>query len=154
MTRPGRTFLGDAPGSPAWRVALFEEDVAEGAGGGQQMPGTRRDFGRGGPTSTESFTSLRGRLLDESTLSEREVAVLVAATVSTHGDSYCALAWGPRLAKMSDEETAAQVLSGARFGKLSPREAALVEWARKVVRSPNDTMTADVDVFGGGACRP
>ena len=72
------------------------------------------------------------------------VALDPSRTVAELNDSYCALAWGPRLAKLSDDETAAQVLSGASAPALSDREAALAAWAREIVRDPNTTTDSDV----------
>src|SRR6201999_757145 len=42
--------------------------------------------------------------------------ILVAATASALGDSYCSLAWGGKLAGASDAGTAAAVLSGSDEG--------------------------------------
>jgi uncharacterized peroxidase-related enzyme len=90
-----------------------------------------------------SFQTLREDLLTGSSLSPREVAVMVAATAATLGDAYCALAWGERLAALSDDETAAAVLEGRR-PQLSERESALADWSRRVVHDPNATSEADV----------
>ena len=73
----------------------------------------------------------------------RTRGVLVTATASTLGDSYCSLAWGERLAAAADASTAAGVLTGDDTG-LTPREQALAAWARKVARAPNSTTEADV----------
>ena len=51
---------------------------------------------------------------------------------------------GARLAELTDEETAAQVLAGQPAPELSDREAALADWARRVVRDPNGTSAGDV----------
>jgi uncharacterized peroxidase-related enzyme len=91
-----------------------------------------------------AFRALRTELMQSSALSDRDWAILVTATVSQLHDSYCALAWGPRLAELSDAETAAQVLAGLPASALSEREAALAEWARKVARDPNATTSEDV----------
>jgi uncharacterized peroxidase-related enzyme len=95
------------------------------------------------PDVLQAFAKLRADLLADSTLSTREVAVLVAATASKLGDSYCSLAWGGKLADASDEATAVDVLGGGNSG-LSAREAALNAWARKLVADPNGTTDADV----------
>jgi hypothetical protein len=60
------------------------------------------------PDLLASFQTLRAELTDSSDLSAREIAVIVAATAATRGDPYCALAWGARLAELSDETTAVQ----------------------------------------------
>lgn len=93
----------------------------------------------------EAFSSARGVLMSGSTLSPRELAVLVCATAANLGDSYCALAWGQRLASQSDETMAASVLKGQPNPALSSREQALSAWTRKVVRNPNDTREVDVE---------
>ena len=61
------------------------------------------------PEILEAFAKLRADLLADSALSAREVAVMVASTASALGDSYCSLAWGEKLADVSDGETAASV---------------------------------------------
>ena len=91
-----------------------------------------------------AFRALRTELMESSALTDRDWAILVTATASQLHDSYCALAWGPRLAELSDAETAAQVLAGLPASALSEREAALAEWARKVARDPNATTSEDV----------
>lgn len=96
------------------------------------------------PDVCETFTGLRKALASGSSLRPREWAVLVCATAATLGDSYCALAWGKRLAEQSDAATAAAVLAASDAAALDAREKALADWARKVVRSPNATGAADV----------
>lgn len=96
------------------------------------------------PEILGAFAKLRADLIADSTLSEREVAVMVASTASALGDSYCSLAWGERLAEASDGATAASVIQGLDAG-LSAREAALAAWSRRLVRNPNATTEADVD---------
>ena len=74
----------------------------------------------------------------------RQRGVLVAACASTLGDSYCSMAWGGKLAKEADTETAVGVLTGSDEG-LSPSEKAIARWARAVAANPNATTQADVD---------
>jgi alkylhydroperoxidase family enzyme len=95
------------------------------------------------PDLRASFAALRSGVMGSSALTDRDWALLVTATASELGDSYCSLAWGVRLAELTDDETAAGVL--AARSKLSERDAALVDWARQVVRDPNATTQADVD---------
>lgn len=76
-------------------------------------------------------------------LGMRERGVLVAATASTLGDSYCALAWGNRLAAAAGPGVAEVVLTGGEDG-LEPRDRALARWARRVAADPNSTTAADV----------
>jgi alkylhydroperoxidase family enzyme len=77
-------------------------------------------------------------------LSFRQRGVLVAACASTLGDSYCSLAWGSKLAGVSDPETAAAVLRGNDEG-LTDDERALAAWARKVSNDPNGTTPEDLE---------
>ena len=60
------------------------------------------------------------------------------------GRPYCSLAWGARLAELSDEATAARLLQGDPSG-LSSREVALARWSRQVVLDSNAPTQADVD---------
>lgn len=76
-------------------------------------------------------------------LTYRQLGILVTATASTLGDSYCSLAWGMKLAGASDPETAASVLSGDDQ-RLTEAESIMANWARHVVRDPNSTTQADV----------
>jgi uncharacterized peroxidase-related enzyme len=94
-----------------------------------------------------AFADLRGILMSTSTLTAREAAVIVCASVSSMEDAYCSLAWGERLAKKTDPATAAGVLRGDDSNSLSARERALADWARKVVKAPNDTRQQDVDLL-------
>jgi uncharacterized peroxidase-related enzyme len=97
------------------------------------------------PGLCDSFAELRGRLMDESTLTELDQTVLVTATVSHLGDSYCSLAWAPELVELTDEGTAVQLLAGRPAPRLTARSAALCAWARKVVDDPNSTTDEDVE---------
>jgi uncharacterized peroxidase-related enzyme len=132
------SFLADPPSSPTVD-AVYEQ--------GRSSDGYVSNYVRvwcWRPDLLEAFAKLRADLLAGSTLSAREVAVMVSATAAARGDSYCALAWGQKLADLSDAETAAAVIrDGAP--ELSAREAALASWARQVVGDPNGTTAADVD---------
>ncbi len=130
-------FLADPPETAAVNAA-YEADVTS---DGYVNNSTRVWCWR--PDLLASFQTLRADLLAESSLSPREVAVIVAATAAARGDAYCALAWGSRLAELSDEATAARVLQG-RDARLSDREAALADWSRQVVHDPNATTKDDV----------
>jgi uncharacterized peroxidase-related enzyme len=131
-------FLTEPPASPAVE-AVYDEDRA---GDGYIMNLTRLWCWR--PDVFKAFIDSRALLIRDSELSARDVAVLVAATVAARADSYCALAWGARLAVQTDEQTAAQVVAGSVVG-LDPRGAALAAWARQVAAAPNSTTTADVE---------
>jgi uncharacterized peroxidase-related enzyme len=131
-------FLGEPPRSEETEAAFAEDREDD----GYVHNYTRLWSWR--PGLYDSFAALRAGLMDSSALTDRDWAVLVAATVSQLNDSYCSLAWGPRLAELSDVETAAQVLAGVPAPGLSDREVALVDWARQVVRDPNATTSDDV----------
>jgi uncharacterized peroxidase-related enzyme len=135
---PPASFLTDPPPGPAV-TAAYDDDVAS---DGYVNNLTRVWCWR--PDILTSFQTLRDDLMATSTLSAREVAAMVAATAAARGDSYCALAWGIRLAGLSDEKTAGQVLRG-QAAALSNREAVLERWSRQVVLDPNATTEADVD---------
>ena len=97
------------------------------------------------PEICEAFSVLRAQLTTQSSLSSRELAVIVCATASGRGDAYCALAWGPRLASEADPATAAAVLRSAASDTMTARDKALSAWARKVARDPNAATQADID---------
>ena len=97
------------------------------------------------PDVRNAFLELRTGMMSSSSLTDRDFAVLVTATVAERDDSYCSLAWGARLAAVSDEETAALVIAGEAAPGLNAREQALAAWARQVVRDPNATTGEDVE---------
>jgi alkylhydroperoxidase family enzyme len=132
------SFLSDPPVSPPVSEVYDENLASDG-----YVPNYVRLW-CWRPEILESFGKLRADLLADSTLSAREVAVMVAATASSLGDSYCSLAWGEKLAGLSDGETAANVIHGVDTG-LSEREAALAAWSRTVVNDPNATTEGGVD---------
>lgn len=90
------------------------------------------------------FAALRSSLMASSSLTDRDWAVLVTAAAAQLGDSYCSLAWGPKLAKLTDPETAAQLIAGERTPALSEREQVLAAWTRRLVVDPNATTADDV----------
>jgi uncharacterized peroxidase-related enzyme len=132
------TFLDEPPASEAVE-RLYEQDVETDGyvGNVSRLWGWQ-------PEVHDQFAAVRALVTKESSLSPREVAVLVTATVSARRDSYCALAWGSRLAELADEDTAAAVIGGDDES-LSERERALAEWARQTVRDPNATTAEDVE---------
>lgn len=95
------------------------------------------------PESVAGLFRLLAQVNSRERLSLRERAILVTSCASAFGDSYCALAWGSKLAKGSGEPTAAAVVAGTDDG-LSARERAMAAWARKVARDPQGTTEADV----------
>jgi uncharacterized peroxidase-related enzyme len=95
------------------------------------------------PETMDHLFNLMSEALTPSGLSFRQRGILVAATASTLGDSYCSLAWGGKLAGASDSGLAAAVLNGSDEGLTEP-ETAMASWARKVAKDPNATTSADI----------
>ena len=131
-------FLGEPPASDA-ADAAFDEDRSS---DGYVNNLTRLWCWR--PDIYNAFSALQGGLTKASALTKRDRAVLVTATAAERHDSYCSLAWGRRLANLSDDATAAQVIAGAPAPALSDREAALAAWARQVVRNPNAAADREI----------
>lgn len=121
--------------------ALFDEDVAEDG----YVMNVSRLWAYNVPLVNNLF-GLMGQAIADQELTFRHRGILVAACASTLGDSYCSLAWGSKLAGVSDSETAAAVIRGSDEG-LGDDERALASWARKVVRDPNQTMIQDIDAL-------
>jgi uncharacterized peroxidase-related enzyme len=119
-------------------MALFDDDLAE---VGFVMNVSRLWAYQ--PATLDALFELMSTVISMHGISFRRRGIIVAACASTFGDSYCSLAWGTKLASVSDEETAAAVLRG-EDGGLTDDERALATWARKVARDPNATTSADV----------
>jgi uncharacterized peroxidase-related enzyme len=132
------SFLADPPMSREVQVVYDDDRASDGYINNLTRAWSWR------PDVLTAFQDVRNDLVAASSLTPREVAVMVAATAAARGDSYCAFAWGIKLAGLSDEVTAAGVLDGDTAG-LSSREAALTDWSRQVVRDPNGTTEADVE---------
>lgn len=96
------------------------------------------------PEVFDGFAALRNQLTGHSSLTKRDLAVLVCATAAQMGDSYCSLAWGRTLAQEASATVAAAVITNAAEEALTNRDRALAAWARKVVADPNATTAADV----------
>lgn len=133
--RPG--FLAAAPLTRAARM-LFAEDEAD---PGYVMNATRLWAYR--PDLLEDLFALMGRAIATHDISARRRSIIVAACAASHGDSYCSLAWGEKLARRAGAEVAGAVLSGRDEG-LTPDERALAGWARKVAGDPNATTAEDL----------
>ena len=132
-------FLGEPPASEA-RDAAFNEDLDA---DGYVNNHTRLWCWR--PDLRLAFMELRTSLMGSSALTDRDWAVLVTATASECNDSYCSLAWGARLAGLTDDETAARLIAGDPAPGLSDRESVLASWAREVVRDPNTTTEGQIE---------
>lgn len=120
---------------------IFDEDIAEDG----YVMNVSRLWAYNAGLVTGLFDLMR-HAISEQALSFRHRGILVAACASTLGDSYCSLAWGSKLASVSDPETAAGVIRGDDDG-LNEQERALASWARKVARDPNGTRQEDVDAL-------
>jgi len=94
-----------------------------------------------------AFSNARQLLASTTQLKARDIAILNASTASTIGDAYCAIAWGTRLAALSDTATAAALLQGNDAPALTERERALQAWATAVVSDPNSTTREDVQAM-------
>jgi uncharacterized peroxidase-related enzyme len=133
------TFLAEPPASEATEAVYAADRESDGyVWNVTRLWGWRPDL-------YESFAALRTGLMESSALTPRDFAVLVAATAAERADSYCSFAWGQKLATLTDDETAAQVLTGAQARGLTEREAALADWARRVVDDPNETSEREIE---------
>jgi uncharacterized peroxidase-related enzyme len=86
---------------------------------------------------------LLGHVTRNAGLSIRDRGILVAATASTRGDSYCALSWGRKLAEHASPGFSRAVIRGDDT-PLDERERALARWARAVAADPNSTDARDL----------
>ncbi len=131
----------DHPPASSAVDALFESDLES---EGYVMNLTRLWGWR--PDVADAFGDARSTLLGDCELTDADVALLVAATAAARSDSYCALAWGRRLATHVGPETAGSVVAGGLDG-LDERGRALTVWARQVVADPNATTPDDVQAL-------
>lgn len=131
-------FLSEAPPSAAGQQ-LYDADTAE---LGHVMNLTTLWAHQPGLKS--GLFDLLGQAVASCGMDIRQRGILVTACASTLGDSYCSLAWGEKLAKVSDAGIAAGVLRGDD-SRLTDRERAMAGWARKVACDPNGTTADDVD---------
>jgi uncharacterized peroxidase-related enzyme len=134
------SFLPEPPVS-AEVQGLYDEDREE---DGYVWNGTRLWAHQ--PGTLKQLFDLMSEAFRPSGLSCRQRGILVTAAASALGDSYCSLAWGGKLAKVSDAAVAAGVLNGSDTG-LTDQEKAMAAWARKVARDPNATTPADIQAL-------
>jgi alkylhydroperoxidase family enzyme len=132
-------YLQPAPVSAAAQK-LFDEDVAE---TGYILNVSRLWAYR--PDLLAALFDL-GRSAAAARFDIRQRAILVSASAAAVGDSYCALAWGTRLAVRAGADTAAGVLAGDDAG-LTAAEQAMAAWARTVARRSSETTPADLDAL-------
>ena len=98
------------------------------------------------PDTVNALFALMSQAFKPSELGFRQRGILVAATASALGDSYCSLAWGGKLSGAANAPTAAGVLNGSDTD-LTGQERAMAAWARQVVKDPNATTPADIQLL-------
>jgi uncharacterized peroxidase-related enzyme len=138
--RTGAGYL-PVPGTTPSIQAMYDED--------QEQMGFVMNVSRlwaQAPEAKEGMFGLLTRAVELGGLSFRQRGILVTASASTLGDSYCSLAWGLKLARKATDEVAGSVLRGDDVA-LDPQERALAQWARRVVRDPNATGLDDVEAL-------
>jgi len=96
------------------------------------------------PAAHDTLFALLADMVRIGGLTFRQRGILVSAAAATAGDSYCALAWGNRLAGEAGPAVAGAVLTGDD-GSLDPADAALAGWARTVARDANATTPSDLE---------
>jgi uncharacterized peroxidase-related enzyme len=133
-------FLGPARSTPEGQ-RLFDDDLA---GVGYVMNSSR--LWAHSPGVLNDLAHLMDETTAAASLSGAQRAVLVTATASALGDSYCSLAWGKKLADQTSPEVAAAVIEGGTEG-LDESEQALAQWARLVVQKPNQIAADDVQAL-------
>jgi uncharacterized peroxidase-related enzyme len=136
----GIGFL-DVPAVTPEAQAIFDDDLAE---DGYVMNVSR--LWAYDPVGVTHLFDLMRHTISEHELSFRHRGILVAACASSRNDSYCSLAWGSKLAHVSDPDMAAGVIRGSDEG-LTDEERALAAWARKVVKDPNGTTEGDIEAL-------
>src|SRR6202035_293790 len=94
-------------------------------------------------------SDLMGQATQAGSLTFRQRCVLVTATASALGDSYCSLARGKKLADEAGPDLAAAVIR-ADYDGLDQDERALAVWARRVATDPNAIAAEDVQVLRDG----
>jgi uncharacterized peroxidase-related enzyme len=134
------SFLGQPPMTPQAQ-GLYDEDVAD---SGYVWNVSRLWAYQ--PETVHRLFELMSAAFKPSGLTFRQRGILVTAAASTLGDSYCSMAWGGKLAGASDPDLAVGVLTGLD-GDLTEQEKAIAGWARKIVKDPNATTSADVQAL-------
>jgi uncharacterized peroxidase-related enzyme len=133
-------FLG-LPSVTPEAQAIFDEDIAEDG----YVMNVSKLWAYDADLVTGLFDLMRAAVTDQH-LSFRHRAILVAACASSLGDSYCSLAWGSKLATVSDPDLAAGVIRGDDKG-LTDEERTMASWARRVAKDPNGTTQDDVEAL-------
>lgn len=97
------------------------------------------------PDVAEGFALLRKQLIERTSLTPREIALLACTAARVLGDSYCSLAWGTKLAGMRGAAAVAEVLRGVDPPESTAREVALRRWVEQIVRDPNGANATQVE---------
>ena len=134
------SFLSEPAPSPGSQ-ALYDEDLADDG----YVWNVSRLWAHQ-PATVKQLFELMSQAFRPSGLTFRQRGILVTATASSLGDSYCSLAWGGKLSGAADAATAAGVLTGSDAG-LTEQEQAMAAWARQVAKDPNATTAADVQAL-------
>lgn len=129
----------DEPGPSPGRDRMYQDDIAD---QGYVMNLTRSWAWH--PVLSDGLVELLDEARVAGDLSLRERALLVTSAASALGDSYCSLAWGKRLAELTDVGTAAAVVGGKSPESLPEDEAVLVEWGRLLATDPNSATPAHI----------
>lgn len=138
---PAAGFLTEPPTLSDAARALYDGDV--------EQVGFVMNLSRlwaHAPGLQTGLADLLGEAAGIAALTFRQRGVLVSATASTLGDSYCSLAWGARLAREVGDDVAAAVLHGDDRG-LDDAERALATWARQVTRAPSEATPDQVQAL-------
>ncbi|MCU1452113.1 MAG: hypothetical protein JWN46_259 [Acidimicrobiales bacterium] len=133
-------FLASPEPSPAAQ-AMFDEDISE---VGYVMNASRLWAHQ--PATVDALFDVAAMAVADQGISFRQRAILVSACASALGDSYCALAWGSKLAGVAGDDLAGGVLRGDDE-RLTEAEQALARWARQVAHDPNATSETDVQAL-------
>lgn len=137
---PGAGFLSDPEPTPEVEAMLTDDLESD----GYVMNLTR--VWAHAPEANAAWASLVRAGVEAAGLTFRQRGIVISALAGELGDAYCALAWGSRLAKASDAETAAGVLTGDDRG-LDSAERPLAAWARRLVDDPSGTTAAEVQAL-------
>jgi uncharacterized peroxidase-related enzyme len=95
------------------------------------------------PEALSGLFELMAKVTSARPFTMRERGILVTASASARGDSYCSLAWGTKLAEQAGAPVAAGILRG-EDDEVSAAEQAMAAWARRIARDPNSTGADDV----------